>query len=207
MRIAVMRIALVALVALVLTGCAETATGVSPTTPQTSRATTSSTPSDPAMPKVVGMRLSEAREMLSAQGYPSVEEDSTGQARQILEPLNWVVEAQLPEADAPAPQGTQVLLKVRKPTDGAGDATASPGTVPNVLCKDLQSAQDTLQAAGFYDLGSEDATGQGRQQIVDRNWVVVSQSVAPGTNPDKSTMIMLGAVKFGEPTGAAGCKS
>lgn len=162
-----MRIALV-LVALVLTGCAETATGVPPAEPSVSRTPTSPTPADPAMPNVVGMRLSEAKEMLSAQGYPSVEEDSTGQARQILEPLNWVVEAQLPEADAPAPRGTQVVLKVRKPTDGAGDTTASPGTVPNVLCKDLQSAQDTLQAADFYNLG---------------------------------------AVKFGEPTGTAGCKS
>lgn len=201
-----MRIVLV-LVVLVLAGCAQTATDVSPTKPPVSRAPTASTPADPALPKVVGMRLSEAKEMLSAQGYPSIEEDATGQARPIVEPLNWVVEAQLPEADAPTPRGTQVVLKLRKPTDGAGDTTASPGTVPNVLCKDLQSAQDTLQAAGFYDLSSTDATGQGRQQIVDRNWVVVSQSVAPGDRPDQATRITLGAVKFGEPTGAADCKS
>ncbi|MGH3943178.1 MAG: PASTA domain-containing protein [Pseudonocardiaceae bacterium] len=201
-----MRIVFV-LVVLVLAGCADTATGGSPSTPPASRTTTSPTSAAPAMPQVVGMRLSEAKEMLSAQGYRSVEEDSTGQARPILEPLNWVVEAQLPAADAPAPQGTQVVLKVRKPTDGAGDATASPGTVPNVLCKDLQSAQDALQAADFYNLRSEDATGQDRQQLVDRNWVVVSQSVEPGAKPDTSTDIMLGAVKFGEPTGAAGCKS
>lgn len=199
-----MRIALV-LVALVLTGCTETTTGT--TKPPASGAPTSSIPTDSVIPGVVGMRLSEAKEILSAQGYPSVAEDATGQARAIVEPLNWVVEAQLPEADAPAPQETQVVLKVRKPTDGAGDTTASPGTVPNVLCKDLQSAQDTLQAADFYNLSSEDATDQDRQQLVDRNWVVVSQSVAPGAKPDTSTNIMLGAVKFGEPTGAAGCNS
>ena len=46
------------------------------------------------------------------------------------------------------------------------------GTVPNVVGIDLQLAQDTLQAAGFYALRSHDATGQGRFQVLDRNWTV-----------------------------------
>jgi hypothetical protein len=45
-----------------------------------------------------------------------------------------------------------------------------------VVCKDLQTAQDTMQAAGFYNLGSADGTGQGRAQVADRNWVVIAQS-------------------------------
>ncbi|GGM79735.1 hypothetical protein GCM10011609_14390 [Lentzea pudingi] len=36
---------------------------------------------------------------------------------------------------------------------------------------------------------------------------VVSQSEAAGSTPDPKTKITLGAVKFGEPTGASGCKS
>lgn len=69
------------------------------------------------VPAVVGMRLPEAKELLSGNGYPVTVEDATGAGRQVLEPLNWVVTAQLPEAGAAAPSGTQVVLKVRKPTD------------------------------------------------------------------------------------------
>jgi hypothetical protein len=38
-----------------------------------------------------------------------------------------------------------------------------------------------MQAAGFYNLSEEDATGQGRILVFDRNWVVVSQEPKPGT--------------------------
>ena len=83
----------------------------------------------------------------------------------------------------------------------------STGTLPNVVCKDLQAAQDTLQAAGFYNLGSEDGTGQGRAQLIDRNWVVVAQSARAGSAPSPTTRIVLTAVKYGEPTGNSGCPS
>ncbi|MET8760559.1 PASTA domain-containing protein [Lentzea sp. NPDC004782] len=154
------------------------------------------------------LRLSEARNLLSARGYRVTEEDATGQKRPILEPSNWVVVSQSPGADAEAASGSQVVLKVRKPTDpSTSQEPPVKGTVPNVVCLDLQKAQDTLQAAGFYLLGSEDATGKHRQQLVDRNWVVVTQSASPGSRPDPKTKITLGAVKFGEPTGASGCAS
>lgn len=196
---------LIALLVLVLAGCAGTSPPSGPATQATT--TTSSAQSGPKMPKVVEMRLNEARELLKAQGYRVEEEDETGQKRPVLEPNNWVVVAQLPEADVEAAAGTQVLLKVRKPSDTSTSAAAVKGAVPNVVCLDLQKAQDTLQAAGFYVLGSQDATGQGRQQVVDRNWVVVSQSEPAGGTPDPKTKITLGAVKFGEPTGASGCRS
>ncbi|MEU3607032.1 hypothetical protein AB0E83_16505 [Streptomyces sp. NPDC035033] len=44
----------------------------------------------------------------------------------------------------------------------------------------MQLAQDTAQAAGFYGLASSDATGQGRMQILDRNWTICFQEPAPG---------------------------
>lgn len=197
----------IALLVLVLAGCGEAAGPVAQP-PAVSTTATSSAPAGPKMPKVVEMRLADARELLEAQGYRVAQEDGTGQQRPILEPLNWVVVSQLPEADAAAPSGTQVQLKVRKPTDtSVSQEPPVKGAVPNVVCLDLQKAQDTLQAAGFYLLGSEDATGQRRQRLVDRNWVVVSQSEAAGSKPDPKTKIVLGAVKFGEPTGASGCKS
>lgn len=194
---------LIALLLLALAGC----TGGEPTG-RGNQPSTSSSQGASKVPKVADLRLSEARELLAARGYRVTEEDATGQKRPILEPSNWVVVSQSPEADAEVPGGTQVVLKVRKPTDpSASQEPPAKGTVPNVVCLDLQKAQDTLQAAGFYLLGSEDATGQGRNQVVDRNWVVVSQSASAGSTPDPKTKITLGAVKFGEPTGASGCKS
>jgi beta-lactam-binding protein with PASTA domain len=194
---------LIAVLLLALAGC----TGVEPAD-RVNPAPASSTQPGSKVPKVADLRLSEARNLLSARGYRVTEEDATGQKRPILEPSNWVVVSQSPEADAEAPGGSQVVLKVRKPTDpSTSQEPPVKGTVPNVVCLDLQKAQDTLQAAGFYLLGSEDATGKHRQQLVDRNWVVVSQSASPGSTPDPKTRITLGAVKFGEPTGASGCAS
>ena len=52
-----------------------------------------------------------------------------------------------------------------------------------------------------------DGTGKGRLQILDRDWVVIAQSPAPGTKPDLLTRVVLTAVKYGEPTGRSGCAS
>lgn len=52
--------------------------------------------------------------------------------------------------------------------------------MPDVVCMDLQAAQDEIQDHGVFLSRSEDATGQGRRQLFDRNWVVVAQDPAPG---------------------------
>jgi hypothetical protein len=71
--------------------------------------------------------------------------------------------------------------------------------VPNMVGKNHQLAQDTLQAAGFYLLAEQDATGQGRMLIWDRNWVVVRQSPKGGTLADPATAtITLFSKKIGE---------
>jgi beta-lactam-binding protein with PASTA domain len=70
--------------------------------------------------------------------------------------------------------------------------------VPNVVGKDHQLAQDTMQAAGLYNLAEEDATGQGRALIYDRNWTVVSQSPRPGTLVHEDQTITLRSKKDGE---------
>ncbi len=70
--------------------------------------------------------------------------------------------------------------------------------VPNVVGVNHQLAQDTMQAAGFFHLAEEDATGKGRLLINDRNWVVVSQVPAGGTRTLLTTKILLRSKKIGE---------
>jgi hypothetical protein len=70
--------------------------------------------------------------------------------------------------------------------------------VPDVVGKDHQLAQDTMQAAGLYNLAETDATGQGRALLFDRNWTVVSQSPEAGTRVSEDRPIMLRSKKDDE---------
>ncbi|MDM7487042.1 PASTA domain-containing protein [Rhodococcus sp. CSLK01-03] len=76
--------------------------------------------------------------------------------------------------------------------------TAPTAVMPDVTCMDLQAAQDTIQAAGVFYSRSIDATGRGRAQILDRNWVVVSQAPASGVLIGEGDVV-LSVVKDGEP--------
>ena len=75
-------------------------------------------------------------------------------------------------------------------------AAAAKITVPNVVGKDLQLAQDTMQAAGLYNLTSHDSTGRARLQVLDRNWLVTDQTPAAGSHVSEDQRIDLGARKF-----------
>ena len=83
-------------------------------------------------------------------------------------------------------------------------ATTRPAPVstaslmPDVVCMNLQDAQDRIQQAGVFYSRSFDATGEGRSQFIDSNWLVVYQEPAPGT-PIGEGDPNLGAVKYGEP--------
>lgn len=70
--------------------------------------------------------------------------------------------------------------------------------VPDVVGMNHQYAQDAMQAAGLYSLDEEDATGQGRMLLWDRNWVVVEQRPAAGTMVSDDTTIVLSSKKQGE---------
>jgi hypothetical protein len=70
--------------------------------------------------------------------------------------------------------------------------------MPDVVCLDLQLAQDTIQSAGVFFSKSRDATGEGRRQILDRNWIVVAQTPPPGT-PFGEGDAVLDVVKDDEP--------
>ncbi|WP_432053578.1 hypothetical protein [Streptomyces sp. bgisy022] len=82
-------------------------------------------------------------------------------------------------------------------TDAGADAAPTTAQLPDFTGQDLQAAQDAAQAAGFYALDDQDASGQNRLQVLDRNWVVCSQDPAAGTHPT-DTMVTLFAVKDGE---------
>jgi Uncharacterized protein conserved in bacteria len=167
----------------------------------------SSNPQAVKVPNVVGKRLPDAHDALNAVGLTKIDYvDDTGQSRIVIQPNNWVVTGQDPASGTKVQSGTRISLKVRKPSDGQGPPDATEGTVPDVVCMNLQDAQDTLQSAGFDNLGSADALGH-RYQIIDRNWIVVGQSARPGSRPSTTTRITLTVVKYGEPTGASGCKS
>jgi hypothetical protein len=99
-----------------------------------------------------------------------------------------------------------ISLPVQPPSDTLRSVpprpTAAPAVltsvVPNVVGVNHQLAQDTMQAAGFYYLTEEDATGKDRLLIIDRDWVVVSQTPAGGTHAPLDTLILLRSKKIGE---------
>ena len=72
--------------------------------------------------------------------------------------------------------------------------------MPNVVCMNLQAAQDDIQKYGVFFSRSDDATGMNRSQILDRNWIVVKQTPLPG-QPVTELEAVLSAVKIGESTG------
>ena len=70
--------------------------------------------------------------------------------------------------------------------------------IPAVVGRNHQLAQNTMQAAGLYNLREEDATGKGRLLLWDRNWVVVRQTPPPGRRVRPETVVTLFSKKIGE---------
>ncbi|MFI5908301.1 PASTA domain-containing protein [Dactylosporangium sp. NPDC051541] len=162
---------------------------------------------DAAMPALTGVRLPDARKQLNALKLRNVHlVDDTGQNRTVYDPKNWVVTSQRPAAGTTVHANTELTLRVRKPSDGAGGGSADRGTVPGVVCMNLQEAQDKLRSGG-YRTESRDHGPDHRRQILDRNWLVVAQDPAPGTATAAGATVTLEVLKYGEPTGSSGCKS
>ncbi|SFI91339.1 PASTA domain-containing protein [Amycolatopsis sacchari] len=87
------------------------------------------------------------------------------------------------------------------PTSHRESATTSASeliTVPDVSGMNHQDAQDTMQAAGLYNLREVDGTGRGRMLILDRDWVQTGQSPAAGTKVAPGTVITLTAIKYSD---------
>ena len=84
-------------------------------------------------------------------------------------------------------------------SSGGGDGgSAQSWTMPDLTGKDLQTAQDSIQSLtndAIFFTDSHDATGQGRHQILDRDWQVCDQDPAPGTQITSDTNIDFGVVR------------
>jgi hypothetical protein len=107
---------------------------------------------------------------------------------------------------APAVQTRTVTVTAPAPPAAATPSPA-PGstgtswTMPDLVGSNLQDAQNGIQDLTNFAIAvttSHDSTGAGRQQVLDRNWKVCSQSVAPGTTITKGTRIDFGTVKLDE---------
>ncbi|OLF11364.1 PASTA domain-containing protein [Actinophytocola xanthii] len=86
-------------------------------------------------------------------------------------------------------------------TTSPPDPEAAPWTMPDVVGSTLQEAQDEIQRLTGGQLlvtDSHDATGQDRAQVLDGDWIVCTQNVAPGTRITTDTRIDFGAVKAEE---------
>ncbi|MDK9495225.1 PASTA domain-containing protein [Streptomyces katrae] len=102
---------------------------------------------------------------------------------------------QASDSSKPAAPGAAVPA----PPSPSGPAPAAKNaTLPNMVGKGLQTAQDEAQAAGFFVLKSHDALGRDRLQALDRNWKVCSQNPAAGGAVDTGTTVDFGAVKLEE---------
>ena len=100
-------------------------------------------------------------------------------------------------APAAAVEGTfTVTLGKDRPKPPRG--TRRKVVVPNVVGLDHQLAQDTMQAAGLLRLTEQDATGEDRLLLWDRNWTVVSQWPLPGARVARSQVVVLSSVKDDE---------
>lgn len=98
---------------------------------------------------------------------------------------------------APAQVSTPVVVPVAPTTTAAAPAG---GTMPAVVCMNLQAAQNLIQENGVFFSRSKDASGEDRMQLNDSNWVVVSQTPEAGASITEGDAV-LSVVKIGEPSG------
>lgn len=104
------------------------------------------------------------------------------------------------DSDTAAPATVTVVQAQESPSaePESDEDTSGSIEVPDVVGLDHQLAQDTMQAAGLYNLAEEDATGQGRMLLFDRNWTVVTQEPAAGTMVNEDQTIILSSKKDDE---------
>jgi hypothetical protein len=111
-----------------------------------------------------------------------------------------------PPAPAPPPTPSFTVpppVTVTAATPTVVVATEGPRrwTMPNLVGKNLQEAQDAIQELTDFEIPittSHDATGAGREQLLDRNWKVCSQNVAAGAEISSTSRIDFGAVRTDE---------
>ncbi|MFJ2063541.1 hypothetical protein ACIOIM_11065 [Streptomyces albidoflavus] len=79
-------------------------------------------------------------------------------------------EEEVPAEDAPGE--AQEDKGAEKAVEEVEGQPQEDGELPGMVGENLQFAQDHAQAAGFFLLDDQDASGLGRLQVMDRNWTV-----------------------------------
>ena len=102
----------------------------------------------------------------------------------------------------PAPETSTAAEPAAEPT-AADVETSTPAqpetfTMPRLVGKNLQLAQDTLQNLGSFVMDQQDASGLGRLQVNDSNWKVCSQQPKAGAKVPVETIVVLASVKLDE---------
>lgn len=107
-----------------------------------------------------------------------------------------------PSTTSPASSSTTAMTPapVVAPSTTTSSAVSVVSTVPmpNVMCMNHQDAQNLIQELGILYSPSTDATGKGRNQVLDANWVVVGQTPGVGV-PIGDGDAVLSVVKLTEP--------
>ncbi len=73
--------------------------------------------------------------------------------------------------------------------------------MPDLVGQNLQDAQDTVQSItdrAILITTSHDATGGGRNQVLDSGWIVCDQNVAAGERITSESLIDFGVVRLSE---------
>ncbi|MDT5012758.1 MAG: hypothetical protein QOH57_4375 [Mycobacterium sp.] len=90
-------------------------------------------------------------------------------------------------------------VTVHDSSSQSNESEAKSWTMPNEVGKDLQTAQDDLQAVTgnpMFVSTSKDLTGQGRHQVMDRNWQVCSSTPPAGETFTSQTNVVFGVVRI-----------
>lgn len=100
---------------------------------------------------------------------------------------------------APPPAGTVPPATSEAPA--APQGSQSQWAMPNLVGSTLQDAQDQIQAltaSAVFFTTSHDLSGDDRNQVLDANWEVCTQNIAPGAPITPDSTIDFGVVKIGE---------
>lgn len=85
------------------------------------------------------------------------------------------------EAPTPAPPTKETTPPPAPTTVTAPAAPVVNFLMPDLVGINLQDAQNAMQQLGVFFTTSTDASGLGRSQVIDNNWVVCGQNFPPGT--------------------------